>query len=166
MWREGPLLVLRSHSRMIKNISAVAIENFCESIDFAAPVTYTVPCAEINGGSVREINKPVSYTHLATDICVETKEGLPFATVDDNIYTLTPLYTEGGYSFDNKNELGAASRLLASMHLAGRGFTEEKARRDLTAYALPFTIKCCLGDTPATVSYTHLKPPETFPLCQ
>lgn len=86
----------------------------------------------------------------ATDICVETKEGLPFATVDDNIYTLTPLYTEGGYSFDNKNELGAASRLLAYMHLAGRGFTEEKARRDLTAYALPFTIKCCLGDTPAT----------------
>lgn len=51
------MLVLRSHSRMIKNISAVAIENFCESIDFAAPVTYTVPCAEINGGSVREINK-------------------------------------------------------------------------------------------------------------
>ena len=86
----------------------------------------------------------------ATDICLETKEGLPFAATEDTVYTLTPLYTEGGYSFDNKAELGTAARLLARMHLAGSGFTEEKARRDLTAYALPYTVKCCLGDTPAT----------------
>lgn len=88
----------------------------------------------------------------ATDICVETKEGLPFFSTDDNIYTLTPLFSEGGYSFDNRNELGAAARLLAAMHLSGNGFTEEKAHRDLSVYALPYTVKCCLGDTPTTFS--------------
>ena len=81
---------------------------------------------------------------------IETKEGLPFARTENENFTLTIYHPESGFSFDNREELSAATKLLARMHIAGKGFTEETARDRLEKYKLPYTVKCPLGDTPET----------------
>jgi spore coat protein I len=81
---------------------------------------------------------------------METKTGLPFAQTENENFTMSIYHPENGFSFDNRSELSAAARLLAQMHLAGRGFTEEAARNSLEKYGLPYTVKCSLGNTPET----------------
>lgn len=81
---------------------------------------------------------------------VETKEGLPFARTENENFTIRIYHPENGFSFDNRGDLSAAAKLLAQMHMAGRGFTEEAARNKLEAYGLPYTVKCSLGNTPET----------------
>ena len=81
---------------------------------------------------------------------VETKEGLPFSRTENENFTLRIYHPESGFSFDNRAELSAAIKLLAQMHIAGKGFTEVNARNNLEKYGLPYTVKCSLGNTPDT----------------
>lgn len=81
---------------------------------------------------------------------VETKEGLPFAQTENENFTMSIYHPESGFSFDNRTELSSAAKLLAQMHLAGKGFTEDAARNSLEKYGLPYTVKCSLGNTPET----------------
>ena len=81
---------------------------------------------------------------------IETKEGLPFSQTENENFTMNIYHPESGFSFDSRAELGEAIKLLAQMHIAGKGFTESAARASLEKYGLPYTVKCSLGSTPET----------------
>lgn len=112
---------------------------------------YVLRSSELSAERLLFIHTGISYLKENgfpnVDTYIETKEGLPFAQMENGNFTMNPYHTEGGYSFDNRTELGMATKLLAQIHLAGQGFTEAEARRRLEAFGLPYTVKCPLGDT-------------------
>ncbi len=78
----------------------------------------------------------------------ETKEGIPYAQLEGRNHVLMPHHSEPCFSFDDREELKVAAGLMAKLHLAGLGFTREKAAGKMEKYNLPFTVKCSLGTTP------------------
>lgn len=81
---------------------------------------------------------------------IETAEGLPFTQIDGKNYILTTYHQEPGFSFESREDLGAATELMAKMHLAGKNFTPKKAMAMLEKYQRSYTVKCTLGDTAET----------------
>lgn len=120
------------------------IENaFCIKIDKISQVRdgYYILCKDNSRYTLRPVKEPLEriyYTYTAvehlrnngfTKICFykKTENQMPFIGINNYYYTLTPVIQGKEMSFENYRELASASSILAEMHIASEGFTEDYA---------------------------------------
>lgn len=112
---------------------------------------YLLKATELSAERLVFIQTAVRHLHKNgfsnAEIFEETLEGLPFYQTEDKNYILTKYFSCPGFSFDQQDDLEVATKLLAQMHIAGVGFTREYATEEMKKLAIPFTVKCTLGDT-------------------
>ncbi len=70
------------------------------------------------------------FNNLDRGVCAE--DGMPYATIEGNNYTITEAVEGIECNFDSRNDIVNAARLLSSMHKASKGFTppEDSRSRD------------------------------------
>lgn len=57
----------------------------------------------------------------------QTSEGMPFADLEGEVFTVTDIFTGRECNFDNQKEIISAVKALAQMHTASKGFLPDKA---------------------------------------
>ena len=133
-------MILSSESEIcLENYFPVSVKEFKKiSSGYIFDNKYVLKATELSSERILFIHTAInhlrSHGFTNTEKFIETVDGLPFINIDGKNYVLISLYPGTVYTFEDRRELEEAVELMADFHIAGKGYTANKAGSNMEKY--------------------------------